>query len=371
MKRLERPDTLMMASVLLLSTLSMILVASASLGISEVRYGDPYRIIRHWAIYMPAGLLLMWGLSRIEVTWWRAMIMPLVLATLALMILVLIPGIGSEINGAKRWFSVGGLTMQPVELLKPVVIIYIAHYMSSFPDRLSCFKTGLAPMLVMLAAVMLLLLLQPDFGNAALLFAVSICLWFVGGVPIRHILSILLVFVPVGLLAMVAEPYRMQRLVSFIDPWADPQGAGYQLIQSMLAFGVGGINGAGLGQGIQKLFYLPEPFTDFIVAVLAEELGFAGVVMLMMMMMTLLGRGLYFAYTTSEQFSRLLVLGCILLLAFSFIINMGAAMGILPTKGMPMPFISYGGSALFGTFLLVGMVFSVQRHRYINDRKHA
>jgi len=241
--------------------------------------------------------------------------------------------------------------------------------MASFPDRLQSFKTGLAPMLVMLSIAMLLLLLQPDFGNAALLFAVSICLWFVGGVPIRHLASILSLSIPLGLIVMIAEPYRLKRLVSFVDPWSDPQGAGYQLIQSMLAFGAGGVNGVGLGQGIQKLFYLPEPFTDFIVAVLAEELGFIGVMMLLVFMITLLGRGLYLVYTTTDPFPRILVLGSILLLAFSFIINMGAAMGILPTKGMPMPFISYGGSALLGSFLLIGLVFSVQRHRPVNSRR--
>jgi len=369
MKRLAPPDGLMLASILLLSILSMILVASASLGISEVRYHDPFRIIRHWAIYMPLGLLLMWGLSRVEVTWWRAMVLPLLLAALTLMILVLIPGIGTQINGARRWFSVAGLTLQPVEFLKPAVILYMAHYMSSFPDRLNRFSSGLAPMLLMLGIAMLLLLLQPDFGNAALLFAVCICLWFVGGVPILHLLSILSVFIPCGLFVMIAEPYRLKRLVSFVDPWSDPLGAGYQLIQSMLAFGAGGINGAGLGQGVQKLFYLPEPFTDFIAAVLAEELGFVGVMALMILFAILLGRGLYYSYAISEQFSRLLVLGCILLLGFSFSINMGAAMGILPTKGMPMPFISYGGSALFGSFLLIGVVFAVQRYRQANRRK--
>ncbi|MFQ5355943.1 MAG: putative lipid II flippase FtsW [Mariprofundaceae bacterium] len=369
MNRLAPPDGLMLVCVLLLVTLSMVLVASASLGISEVRYSDPLRVISHWAVYMPLGLLLMWFLSCIEVTWWQAMALPLLFINLILMILVLIPGIGMEINGARRWFSVSGITLQPVELMKPALILYMAHYMTAFPDRLKRFSSGLAPMLVMLGIAIVLLLLQPDFGNAALLFAVSICLWFVGGVPIAQLLSILGIFIPIGLFIMVAEPYRMKRLLSFIDPWADPLGSGYQLIQSMLAFGAGGLNGAGLGQGVQKLFYLPEPFTDFIAAVLAEELGFIGVMALMLLFMGLLGRGLQVVYSTNEQFSRLLVLGCVLLLGFSFIINMGAVMGILPTKGMPMPIISYGGSALFGSFLLIGFIFSVQRHQPSNRRK--
>ncbi len=369
MNRLSPPDGLMLTCVLLLAALSMILVASASLGISEVRYHDPLRIIRHWAVYMPLGLLLMWILSYVEVTWWQAMALPLLLINLLLMILVLIPGMGTEINGARRWFSFSGITFQPVEILKPALVLYMSHYMTAFPERLNRFSSGLAPMLVMLGISVFLLLLQPDFGNAALLFAVSVCMWFVGGVPIAQLLSILGICVPVGLLAMVAEPYRMQRLLSFIDPWADPMGSGYQLIQSMLAFGSGGLEGVGLGQGVQKLFYLPEPFTDFIVAVLAEELGFVGVMALMVLFMVLLGRGMHLVYSTRERFARLLVLGCILLLGFSFMINMGAAMGIMPTKGMPMPIISYGGSALFGSFLLIGLIFSVQRHKPVNVRK--
>jgi len=224
-------------------------------------------------------------------------------------------------------------------------------------------------MLVMLLMMVVLLLVQPDFGNAALLMAVSFCLWFVGGVPFRHLLGVFAVFTPIVIVVLLAAPYRVQRMLAFLDPWADRYGSGYQLVQSEIAFGVGGLTGAGLGQGVQKLFYLPESFTDFIAAVIGEELGLLGMLTLITVFILIFWRGAKIAMGADKLFSRLLALGCTLLLALSFLINLGAAMGILPTKGMPMPFVSYGGSALIGSCILVGLIFSVQRHKEGNIKK--
>jgi len=368
-KQLAPADPVMVGGVLLLAAVSLVMVASASMSVSEARYGDAYRIIRHWLIYMPLGLVLMGWMSRIEVDWWRTAIMPLLGCVLLVLVLVLVPGVGANINGAKRWFSVLGLTLQPVELIKPVIVIYMAYYMARFPERLKHFSTGLAPMLVVLVGSVLLLLLQPDFGNAALLVMLCLCMWFVGGVPMMHLMVLFASVVPIGGIILMAEPYRVRRLLSFMDPWADPLGSGYQLVQSMIAFGVGGLQGAGLGQSVQKLFYLPEPFTDFITAVLGEEFGLFGTLALIALFGTILWRAMWLARHVKDAYQRLLVLGAVLLLAMTFFINMGAAMGIMPTKGMPMPFLSYGGSALFGSCILMGFIFSVQRHLPENMRK--
>ncbi len=369
MKRLAAPDPILLGVVLVLMTLGALMVYSASLSVSEVRYGNPYHIIERWLVYIPLGLVIILGLSRVDVTWWRAVALPMLLVAFAMMVAVLIPGLGKEINGAQRWFSFFGVTLQPVELLKPVVILYMAYYMSTFPERLGRFSTGLAPMLVVLGLSLALLLLQPDFGSSALLFGVCFCMWFVGGVPLRHLLGLFLAFVPFAALAVALEPYRVQRLVSFLDPWSDPYGSGYQLVQSLIGFGSGGLFGVGLGQGVQKLFYLPEVFTDFISATLAEELGLVGVLGLIALFAVLLGRGLYVSLREEAVFQRLLVLGCVMAMGLTFFINLGAAMGMLPTKGMPLPFISYGGSALIGNSILVGLVLSVQRHRPQNARR--
>jgi len=367
-KILSPPDAVITGCVLALMCFSVLMVYSASVSVAEVRYNDPLRIIRHWLFYIPIGLVIIWSLSRIDVNWWRAIAVPVLGIAMVLMIAVLIPGMGKEINGAQRWFSLFGLTLQPVELLKPAVIIYMAYYLSSFPDRLTRFSSGLAPMLVVLGVALALLLLQPDFGSVVLLSVVCFAMWFVGGVPIRHLVLLVSSFVPLAVLAMMAAPYRMQRLTSFIDPWNDPLGSDYQLIQSMIAFGSGGLFGTGLGQGVQKLFYLPEVFTDFISASIGEELGLIGIVSLILAFALLLGRGIWLALQASDMFARLLIIGSVVVLGSALMINLGAAMGLLPTKGMPLPFVSYGGSALLGECILIGLVLAVQRHQPGNKR---
>lgn len=368
MKPLSPADPILVGSVVLLLIISCIMIGSASLSVSEVRYGNPFRIITHWLVYIPIGLVLMWGISRISQSWLKAAALPLLGGTLLMMVLVL--AIGTNINGAKRWVSLFGLTLQPVEWLKPAVILYMAYYLSTFPERLRSFATGMAPMLVVLVTCMFLLLMQPDFGNTALLTFACVCLWFAGGVPLRHLFGLMGLVLPLGLLAILASPYRAKRLFSFTDPWADPFGSGYQLVQSIIAFGSGGLTGSGLGQGVQKLFYLPEAFTDFVVAVMAEELGLVGVLTLLAILGVLIWRGLRLAFMVQDTFARLLALGCTLLIAFTAMINMGAITGIIPTKGMPMPFISYGGSALFGNCILVGLLLAVQRHQADNRVSH-
>jgi cell division protein FtsW len=367
-KRFASPDPVLTGCVLALLGFSVLMVYSTSLSVAEVRYHDSLRIISHWLLYIPLGMAIMWWLSRVEVMWWRAVSLPILAVAMLLMVAVLIPGLGREINGAQRWFSLFGLSLQPVELLKPAVILYMAYYMGSFPDRLKQFSTGLAPMLIVLVAALALLLLQPDFGSVVLLATVCMGMWFVGGVPIRHLAALLLAMLPLATIAMITEPYRMQRLTSFLDPWHDPYGSGYQLIQSMIAFGTGGLFGTGVGQGVQKLFYLPEVFTDFISASIAEELGLMGTLAVIVVFAVLLGRAIWLALQCENMFPRLLILGCTLIIGMAFIINLGAAMGILPTKGMPMPFVSYGGSALIGECILIGLILSVQRHRPNNVR---
>jgi len=368
--RLAPPDAVLLGCVLALLSFSVLMVYSTSVSVAEVRYHAPLRIIGHWLLYIPIGLIIMWVMSRIDVNWWRASSLPVLGLGLVLMVAVLVPGLGREINGAQRWFSLFGLTLQPVELLKPAIIIYMAYYMSSFPDRLQRFSSGLAPMLVVLGIALALLLLQPDFGSAVLLSAACFCMWFVGGVPIRHLLLMISAFIPLAVVAVVIEPYRMQRMVSYLHPWQDQYGSGYQLIQSMIAFGSGGLFGTGIGQGVQKLFYLPEAFTDFISATIGEELGLAGVLVMLTVFAVLLGRGVWLAIVQEDMFSRQIILGCMMCIGVALFINLGAAMGLLPTKGMPLPFISYGGSALIGECVLIGLVLSVQRHGAGNVRLH-
>ncbi|MDQ6973885.1 MAG: putative lipid II flippase FtsW [Mariprofundaceae bacterium] len=353
-------DPVLLGCVAMLLSLSILMVSSASLSVSEVRYHDAFRIISHWLIYIPIGLLLMWGVSYISMSYWQRYCILLLLLSFLMMAIVLL--MGNHLNGATRWFSLFGFSAQPVELLKPAIILYMAYYMSCFSERLQHFAKGMGPMLAILSIAVLLMMMQPDFGNTVLLCTTCFLMWFVGAVPIRHLLGIFLLGIGLGTVAVVVEPYRFERLLSFTNPWDDPFDTGYQLIQSMVAFGSGGIWGAGLGQGVQKLFYLPEAFTDFIAAVLGEELGLMGSLLILSVFATLIGRGIYIATRCEHAFERLLALGATLLMGLSFYINFAAVTGMIPTKGMPIPFFSYGGSALLGNCVLMGFLLAISRN---------
>ncbi|MDQ6963907.1 MAG: putative lipid II flippase FtsW [Mariprofundales bacterium] len=369
-KPLAPMDTMLVGIILILLAFSMVMISSASMAVAATRYGNPLRIVSHWAIYLPIGLLIMWGVSSIELSWLKAATLTWLLpAALLLMLLVLLPGVGMRINGAQRWFSFAGFTLQPVELVKAVLVLYMAYYLSTFPERLHRLRTGLAPMLVVLMLFVTLLLLQPDFGSSMLIIGVSVGMWFLGGVPLRYMTGMVAVVVGFAAVAIASAPYRVKRFLSFVDPWDDPFGSDYQLGQSMIAYGSGGISGVGLGQGVQKLFYLPESFTDFIAAVIGEELGLIGTLTLILLFALLIGRCVWIAMQSEVLYERLVVLGSTMMIAITFMINLAASSGLMPTKGMPMPFVSYGGSALFGNCLLMGLILSVQRHLPVNSRR--
>ncbi len=369
-KTLAPMDTMLVGIVLILLLFSTVMISSASMAVADTRYGDPLRIVSHWAVYVPVGLLIMWGVSCIEISWLKAATLSWLLpGALLLMVLVLIPGVGMRINGAQRWFSFAGFTLQPVELVKSVLVLYMAYYLSAFPERLGSFRTGLAPMLVVLVVFVALLLLQPDFGSSMLIVGATVGMWFLGGVSLRYMAMMVVTVFGFAAIAIASAPYRVKRFLSFIDPWDDPFGSDYQLAQSMIAYGSGGVSGVGLGQGVQKLFYLPESFTDFIVAVIGEELGLVGTLSLILLFALLVGRAIRIAMKSDVLYERLVVFGCTLMIAITFMINLGASSGLMPTKGMPMPFVSYGGSALFGNCLLMGLILSVQRHLPVNSKR--
>jgi len=352
-------DPVLLTCVGVLLSLSIVMVSSASLNVSEVRYHDAFHIIFHWLMYIPVGLLLMWGVSSISLDIWRRFCFPLLLLSFVMMFVLVLAG--NHLKGATRWFSLFGVSVQPVELLKPAVILYMAYYMSHFPERLQNFAKGMGPMLAILSVAVVFLMFQPDFGNTVLLSTCCFLMWFVGGVPMRHLSGIGVTAAVLGGMAVWFEPYRLERFTSFMNPWSDPRDTGYQLIQSLVSFGSGGIWGVGLGQGVQKLFYLPEGFTDFIAAVLGEELGLVGSLSLLSLFAIIIGRGIYIATRCEHEFERLLALGCTLLMGLSFYINFAAVTGVIPTKGMPIPFFSYGGSALLGDCVLMGFLLAVYR----------
>jgi cell division protein FtsW len=354
-------DFWLLGAVLGLLGLGLVMVFDASYFIGAERFGSPYALVGRQAVFMCMAAALAFGLSRVDPLLLRKLAYPALFATLGLLVLVLIPGIGVVRNGAQRWISLGPFAFEPSELMKPVFVLYLAHSISRKQQKMQSFLDGVLPHLVMLLVPILLLLLQPDFGASAVLALVTAAMLFAGGARLVQLAALGLLALPPVLALIWHAPYRWKRVTAFLDPWQDPLGDGFQLVQSFLAFGSGGVLGAGLGNGKQKLFYLPEGHTDFIFSLIGEELGLAGAAVVLLCIGVLAIRGFRVATRSRDGFSRLLAFGLTFLIAGQAMLNIAVALGLLPTKGMPLPLVSYGGSSMMSAGLLVGVLLALSR----------
>jgi cell division protein FtsW len=342
---------LIWASVVLLG-LGLVMVYSASIAIAEAGQGgkgDPAHFLIRHGIYLTIGLLAGLLAFQVPVRLWEKYSFHLFFLGMILLALVLVPSIGREVNGSRRWISLMVVNFQPSEFMKLFVVLYAASYTVRRAAYLNSFRKGFLPMLIVMLGVGLLLLLEPDFGSFVVITAVMMAILFLGGVGLR-LFGGLASFVLAALLALIwMEPYRMQRFFGFMDPWDDPYGKGYQLSHALIAFGRGEWLGVGLGGSVEKLFYLPEAHTDFLLAVIAEELGFAGVLTviglfgLLVLRAFVIGRQ---AAVRERSFSALVAQGIGVWMGFQALINMGVNMGMLPTKGLTLPLMSFGGSSI-------------------------
>jgi cell division protein FtsW len=278
------------------------------------------------------------------------------------MIAVLIPGIGVMRSGARRWLSLGGLTFQPSELAKFALVLYLASFLTRRQEVVARFTEGLLPVLLVAGGMAALTLLQPDLGNSLALVILTLVLAYLAGARVQHMALIAGAALPVVIALIALKPYRWRRMVAFMNPWDDPQGSGFQIIQSFLALGSGGWLGVGLGDSKQKLFYLPEPYTDFIFAIIGEELGLLGATVIVALFALLIWRGLRIGLHAPDPFGAFLGLGLTIMLATQTIVNLGVVTGTLPTKGLPLPFISFGGSALLMTMFSAGVLLNISQH---------
>jgi cell division protein FtsW len=283
--------------------------------------------------------------------------------TVLILILVIIPGVGVLRGGARRWLMLAGVNFQPAELAKLALVIYLAHSMARKEEKIKTFMVGVLSHLIVTAICLGLLLLEPDFGTALILAMLLYSMLFIGGVRVSHLLATGLVALPALIYVMVTAPYRLRRLLTFLDPWSDPQNSGFQVIQSLIAFGSGQLWGRGLGEGRQKLFYLPEAHTDFVFSVIGEEVGFLGALAVLVLFGVIVLRGLRLTGKIEEPFEQYLAFGLTVLLGLQALIHMGVVMGIMPAKGLVLPFISYGGSALFTNLMEAGILLSLSRRR--------
>jgi cell division protein FtsW len=363
-QKLESPDFLLFLLTLILVTAGLIMIYSASAILAHDRYGNSYYFFLRQLLWVAVGSAGMWAVSRVDLESLRALAIPGLFLGLLLMALVCVPGIGKTIGGAQRWFRLGPFSFQPSEIMKITLIFYLADSLDRRKQTLVNFS-GLMPYLILLGIILILLEKQHDFGTAVLLALVTILLLFLAGIQWTFFLIPLSILVPVFIFLVESASYRMKRITAFLNPWDDPRGAGFQLIQSLIAVGNGGPFGVGLSNSSQKLFYLPAPHTDFIFAIIAEELGLAGAGTLVFLFGVFILRGFKVASTVSQReggiFQGLLASGITGLIGFQALVNLGVVTGLLPTKGIPLPLISYGGSSMVFTLVSIGILFNISR----------
>jgi cell division protein FtsW len=361
MPRLTRPDFWLLTAVAGLLGFGIVMVLNVSYFQAEARYGDPYLFFRKHVVAVGAGVVCMLLVSRIRLEFlerWAGLMLPLSLLAL---LLVLTPGIGAERGGARRWIAFGGFSLQPSEFVKLGVVLFLARWISRHRDAMHQFGAGVLPALVCVGACSALILGQPDFGTAVILGLLLLLMLYVGGARPAHVLGLVCCGAIGMVLAVQVAPYRMRRLLAFLDPWEHSQDAGFQLVQSLIAFGSGGVGGVGLGQSKQKMLFLPEAHTDFIFALVGEELGLIGAVVVLALFIVVAVRGFRVAARHPDSFASLLAFGLTAVLILSAVVNIGVVLGMLPTKGLPLPFLSYGGSALLATMLEVGLLAALSR----------
>ena len=362
MPRKLRPDLVLFGAAIVLLSAGVVMVYSASAIVAGDRLHDPYIFLKKQLLWAALGGAVLWLALRVDYRFLERLTVPLLVIALALLVAVLIPPFGQSINGTRRWIRLGPASFQPVELAKLALVIYLAGYLAHRREQLNDFRRGVLPPLLIAGALAGLVLLQPDLGNCLALVTVTFALLFVAGTRVRHLLLVVAPAVPVLIALVWMAPYRLRRITAFIDPWQDPRGSGFQIIQSWLALGGGGWLGRGIGESRQKLFYLPESHTDFIFAIIGEELGFVGAVAVVALFAVLVWRGLRVGLRAPDPFGAYLALGITVLIATQTLVNIGVVTGVLPTKGLPLPFVSFGGSALVVTLGATGVLLNISQH---------
>ena len=362
MPRKLSPDLWLFGVVLALVFLGVVMVYSASAIIAADRFGDPFFFLKKQLFWAFLGGGLLWAALRLDYRRLERLVVPLLVVSIALLVLVLLPPFGQAINGTRRWFRIGPLSFQPVELAKFALVLYLASFLTRRAAALRSFWQGLFPILLVAGTMALLTFVQPDLGNSLALVVLTLVLAYLAGAPVKHMAWVAAAALPLVTLAVALKPYRWRRMLAFVNPWDDPQGSGFQIIQSFLALGSGGLTGRGLGGSKQKLFYLPEPYTDFIFAIVGEELGFLGALGVIACFTVVGWRGLRAARRAPDPFGSYLALGLTVMLATQTLVNLGVVMGALPTKGLPLPFVSFGGSALLMTMFSAGVLLNISQH---------
>jgi cell division protein FtsW len=354
-------DRVLFTATLLLVCVSVVMVYSASAVVALERFQQPYLFLTKQALWSVLGIAVLVVAMRVDYRTYRNE--PFIWSLLGVVVLMLVAVLFSApVNGTRRWFGVGGLGIQPSELAKVACVFFTALMLERRMHRIDELSYSLLPIALIVGLIVALVLLQPDFGTSISLALVVAVMVFAAGLHYRYFVGLALVALPAIYIVLVAAPYRRRRLLAFWDPWADPLGDGFQIIQSLVAVGTGGVFGRGLMGGVQKLFYLPEPHTDFIYAVISEELGLIGATAILLCFCVIAWRGLRIAARAEDTFGSFVALGLTTMIAAQAFVNISVVLGLMPTKGIPLPLVSFGGSSLLINLLGMGVLLNISQH---------
>ncbi len=359
--RKKSPDFLLFMATVMLLSIGIIMVYSASQVTAHERLDDTFYFLKKQLLWAFIGIAAMISVMNIDYWRYKKMAVPMLIVAFVLLVAVLLPGIGKSVKGAQRWLEFG-VRFQPSEIIKLALVVFMAWGLAQSRERLRFFGRGLLPYLAVLGMACGLILMQPDLGTAIAAAGTVYLMFFAAGAAGKHLTYLALAGVSAVGLAIAFEPYRLRRFLAFLDPWADPLGSGFHIIQGLYALGSGGLFGAGLGKSHQKYFYLPEQHTDFIFAVLGEELGFIGGALVLLLFIIFIWRGFKIALCAQDSFACLLAVGITSMIGLQAIINIGVVTSSLPITGIPLPLLSFGGSSLVFTLIGIGILLNISRY---------
>lgn len=355
-------DILLLISVIIISLFGLVMIYSASYVWAEYKFNNPYKFVIHQGIFFMIGLFLMYLISKVNIKYFYEKANILLITCLILLILVIIPGIGTIRNGSRSWFGIGSFGVQPSEFMKLALILFGAKYLTNNEKEIKNIKKGVLPILGLTLLIFALVMLQPDFGTGVIIVMSMVGLMFVAGVNFKFFIKIgILGLGGIACLILIA-PYRLKRILSFLNPWEDPLGSGFQIIQSLYAIGPGGLFGQGFLQSRQKHFYLPEPQTDFIFSIISEEFGFLGILIVSSLFILIIVRGFKISRKSNNLFLKYLSFGLTFQIAFQSILNLMVVVGLIPVTGVTLPFLSYGGSSLLVSMISIGIILNISKN---------
>ena len=355
-------DLVLFISAIILILFGLLMIYSASSIWANYKFNDSFKYVKQQGLFIFIGIILMFLISKLDYKYYLKYTNIILFSCLVLLILVLIPGIGSIRNGSRSWFGIGSFGIQPSEFAKLGLIIFTAKYLSNNEKDLRSIIKGVFPIILILFLIFGLIMLQPDFGTGMIIVVSILAMMFVAGVGIKFFLGLgfLGIFGIIGLI--IIAPYRMDRITSFMDPWKDPLGTGFQIIQSLYAIGPGGVLGQGFLNSRQKQFYLPEPQTDFIFSIISEEFGFLGVLIVSILFIIILYRGISIALNSKDKFSKYLAFGMVFQILIQAVMNLMVVIGLIPVTGVTLPFLSYGGSSLLISMISIGILLNISKN---------